>query len=105
MQKVPSQQPVAHYASNGQHLRACGCAQGEARLLRDEVHRLTLELRERQLALEKLRAKYETLAAKSRAPDGKLPAPECPLEASGPCQQALGLGLGRACKAFLASGC
>ena len=46
------------------------CLQGESRLLRDEVHRLTLELRERQLALEKLRAKYETLAARSRTADG-----------------------------------
>lgn len=45
-------------------------AQGEARLLRDETHRLALELRERQLSLDKLRAKYETLVAKARTPDG-----------------------------------
>ncbi|GAB4818571.1 hypothetical protein N2152v2_005617 [Parachlorella kessleri] len=45
--------------------------QGESRLLRDEVHRLTLELKERQQALDKLRNKYETLMTKARTPDGE----------------------------------
>lgn len=44
--------------------------QGESRLLHDEVHRLILELRERQLSLEKLKAKYDTVTSKCRPPNG-----------------------------------
>ena len=47
------------------------CPQGESRLLRDEVHRLRLELTERQLALGKLRAKHEALVLKAREQDGE----------------------------------
>lgn len=45
--------------------------QGEARLLRDEVHRVALELQARQLALQKLRRKHETLVLKGRCQDGE----------------------------------
>ena len=45
--------------------------QGESRLLRDEVHRLTMELKERQQALDKLKNKYETLMMKAKTPDGE----------------------------------
>jgi hypothetical protein len=45
--------------------------QGEARLLRDEVHRVTVELRERQLALTKLRGKHEALVFKGRGQEGE----------------------------------
>lgn len=38
----------------------------ELRAARDDVHRLTLELKERALRVEKLQAKYEILAAKTR---------------------------------------
>lgn len=38
----------------------------ELKLLRDDVHRITLELKERALKVEKLQAKYETLSSKAR---------------------------------------
>ena len=44
--------------------------QGEARLLRDEVRRLSLELQGRTLALQKLQRKYDALALKGRGQDG-----------------------------------
>ncbi|EFN56849.1 hypothetical protein CHLNCDRAFT_144442 [Chlorella variabilis] len=46
-------------------------SEGEARLLRDEVHRVALELQARQLALQKLRRKHETLVLKGRCQDGE----------------------------------
>ncbi|KAL4443384.1 hypothetical protein ABPG75_011121 [Micractinium tetrahymenae] len=45
--------------------------QNEARLLRDEVRRLTLELNSRRQALEKLQRKRETLLLKGRGQDGE----------------------------------
>ena len=45
--------------------------QGESRLLRDQVHRVTVELRERQLALTKLRSKHEALVLKGRGQEGE----------------------------------
>ena len=45
--------------------------QGESRLLREEVHRVTVELRERQLALTKLRSKHEALVLKGRGQEGE----------------------------------
>ena len=47
------------------------CVQGEARLLREEVHRVPVELRERQLALTKLRSKHESLMLKGRGQEGE----------------------------------
>lgn len=38
----------------------------ELRLLREDVHRITLELKERLLKVEKLQAKYETISSKHR---------------------------------------
>jgi coiled-coil domain-containing protein 39 len=34
------------------------------KLLRDDLHRITLELKERSVKVEKLQAKHETLSAK-----------------------------------------
>lgn len=45
-------------------------SQVEARLLRDEVHGVTVELQSRQLALTKLQRKHETLLLKGRTQDG-----------------------------------
>jgi hypothetical protein len=45
--------------------------QGEARLLKDEVHRVASELQARQLVLQKLRRKHETLVLKRRCQDGE----------------------------------
>eukprot|EP00887_Chlorella_sp_A99_P001108 scaffold14.g1108.t1 len=45
--------------------------QGEARLLRDDLSRVTKELKERQLALEKLQAKHATLVLKGRGSEGE----------------------------------
>lgn len=45
--------------------------QNEARLLRDEVHRLTAELNGRRQALEKLQRKHQTLVMKGRGQDGE----------------------------------
>lgn len=43
---------------------------GEARLLRDEAHRVALELQQRQLVLQKLHRKHEALVLKGRGEDG-----------------------------------
>ncbi|MEW5311178.1 MAG: hypothetical protein WDW38_002914 [Sanguina aurantia] len=46
----------------------------ELRMARDDIHRITLELRERGLKVEKLSAKYETISSKHRgaAEDGEV---------------------------------
>lgn len=43
-------------------------------MARDDIHRITLELRERGLKVEKLAAKYETISSKHRgaAEDGEV---------------------------------
>jgi coiled-coil domain-containing protein 39 len=38
----------------------------ELRLLRDDIHRITLELRDRELKAEKLAAKYTTISTKKQ---------------------------------------
>jgi hypothetical protein len=45
--------------------------QGEERLLRDELHRVALELQSRKLALQKLQRKHDTLRLKGRSQDGE----------------------------------
>ena len=59
-----------HEHTPRQRLASLLSPQNEARLLREEVHRLTLELRERQLAISRLQAKHETLVAKGRGAEG-----------------------------------
>lgn len=39
----------------------------ELKLLRDDVHRITLELKERALKVEKLQNKFETISSKHHA--------------------------------------
>ncbi len=38
----------------------------ELRLLREDVHRITLELKERLLRVDKLRSKFDTISSKAR---------------------------------------
>lgn len=84
----PGRLPVSSVCTPESPLESlCSPAQGESRLLREEVHRLTLELRERQGVLEKLRVKYETLRAKARTEDGEglwLQLCDCPAQVLGP---------------------
>ncbi len=42
----------------------------ELKLLREDVHRITLELKERMLRVEKLQNKYETISSKTRGSEG-----------------------------------
>ena len=41
----------------------------ELKLIREDVHRITLELKERMLRVEKLQNKYECISSKSRGLD------------------------------------
>ena len=45
----------------------------DLKMIRDDVHRITLELKERALRVEKLQNKFETLSSKNRsaADDGE----------------------------------
>uniref|UniRef100_A0A061QV58 Flagella associated protein n=1 Tax=Tetraselmis sp. GSL018 TaxID=582737 RepID=A0A061QV58_9CHLO len=43
----------------------------ELKLVREDLHRVTLELRERELKVEKLQNKYETMTSKQKQEDGE----------------------------------
>mmetsp|Transcript_4386 Transcript_4386/g.10991 ORF Transcript_4386/g.10991 Transcript_4386/m.10991 type:complete len:540 (-) Transcript_4386:72-1691(-) len=43
----------------------------ELRFVRDDIHRITLELKEREMKIDKLQAKYDTLANKQKAEEGE----------------------------------
>ena len=46
--------------------------QAELKMVREDIHRVTLELTERQQRVEKLHAKHDVLVSRNATPDGEV---------------------------------
>ena len=46
--------------------------QAELKLVKEDIHRVTLELTERQQRVEKLHAKHDVLVSRNATPDGEI---------------------------------
>ena len=53
--------------------------QAELKMVREDLHRVTLELTERQQRVEKLHAKHDVLVSRNATPDGQVHTQVAPL--------------------------
>lgn len=51
--------------------------QAELKMVREDIHRVTLELTERQQRVEKLHAKHDVLVSRNATPDGEVHTQVC----------------------------